>query len=240
VTSPDSYGNMNPALGGQITSAYAAGNIPNKGHGVITSVCGTGLFALTLLAGTGGAMAGSVEMSLAQLAERTSSECRVEYAVTRRRYKYTLLSTPEKLSLIRDQFSLNFSDLSKVLRISRPTLYSWIRDDASPHEQNLTRIEQLYVLAMEWHRISAAPVGKMRRFIQSGSSLIERLSQPSIHTGAVRETLVSLQRLILRAAESKRGRKTITDELIEKFGFPEPRDGERQSNIEEATGFYAG
>ena len=135
----------------------------------------------------------------------------------------------EKLASIQRYFSMNVSDLASVLRVARPTVYSWIKQRSEPRDANLDRIERLYRLGRSWRKMSDKPVGaflKMKK--QGGTSLLDDSSAPQLNEAAILTTLKDVSRTIqapskrLSVAESasKRGLKPVSRN-IKKWSFDE-------------------
>jgi transcriptional regulator with XRE-family HTH domain len=167
---------------------------------------------------------------------RTSASYRLELASARKREVPEELDPSGELAYIQDQFSLNVSELAKVLRVSRPAVYAWLRDETEPQPEHLRRIHQIYSLAKEWRAISDAPLGRMRHSILGGTSIISLLELELIDRSAVRNSFDAIGTTMLRTSETRRGRKTVTDELMEQFGFAEDSPEDRERLVSEATG----
>lgn len=70
-----------------------------------------------------------------------------------------VLDIPSQLSLIKDSFSLSITDMSKILMVERPTIYSWL-NGGPPREANQTRINFLMGAAGKWNSACTYPIGK--------------------------------------------------------------------------------
>src|SRR5277367_160352 len=55
-----------------------------------------------------------------------------------------MLDAQEKLAGIRRYLSLSVTDLAKALHVVRPTIYSWLRDEATPRAEHAQRLEAVY------------------------------------------------------------------------------------------------
>src|ERR1700687_4713982 len=60
-----------------------------------------------------------------------------------------MLDAQEKLAGIRRYLSMTVTDLAKAMRVGRPTIYSWLRDDASLRPEHAKRLEEIYKIARE-------------------------------------------------------------------------------------------
>jgi hypothetical protein len=62
---------------------------------------------------------------------------------------------------LQEQFAFNISELSAVLQVSRPTVYSWIRGDVEPRGGSLQRIDLLNTLVKQWNAISSRSIASV-------------------------------------------------------------------------------
>lgn len=88
-------------------------------------------------------------------------------------------SASSKLARIRSNLSLQVAELARILRVERPTIYSWMRDDnIELRSENRERLDQLEDLAISWQELSSAPLGSLIRTPnESGSSIVSLLEQ---------------------------------------------------------------
>lgn len=126
-----------------------------------------------------------------------------------RRFVREELSVEEQLAAIQRNLSLNVSELSNALAVTRPTIYAWLRAEKEPQPENLARIQQVYRIARFWRSMSAHPVGNLRNAIQesTGRSLIGELSASHLDENALRSTLTTLR----AAAPDVLRRRSIAD-----------------------------
>lgn len=144
-------------------------------------------------------------------------------------------SLSRRVAAIRHYLSLTITDLARVLRVERPTVYAWIAETSRPHDQNLVRIWRIYELACAWRSLSTKPLGKLIREPVGGASLLDLLSSANLPTAQIREVLRSCADLQRTSPESvpKGG---LTDALrSHKFG-PLP-DEQRQDSFDQETSF---
>lgn len=67
----------------------------------------------------------------------------------------------EMVATIRASLSLNISQSAKMLGVQRPTLYSWMREEAEPQPANLLRLRCIFGLARYWNQLSGRqPLGR--------------------------------------------------------------------------------
>lgn len=86
----------------------------------------------------------------------------------------SVLDIPSQLSLIKDSFSLNITDMSKVLMVERPTVYSWL-NGSPPREANQTRINFLTDAAEKWNSMCTDPIGKYLKVNSIGRNSVFEL-----------------------------------------------------------------
>ncbi len=69
--------------------------------------------------------------------------------------------TSGAVAAIRSAPSLQIKELATVIGVSRPTIYSWLRDEEKPQPQNRKRIAHLLKFANAWNSMSKVPIGSM-------------------------------------------------------------------------------
>jgi predicted DNA-binding transcriptional regulator AlpA len=120
----------------------------------------------------------------------------------------------EIISILRAAFSLNITEVARVLQVKRPTIYAWINDAAEPHAHNLTRLNELLRIARHWMRLSNKPLGAfVRQADRLGQSLVDFLSSEVVdepeafrRLGALHKKLSALKpRKSIREAALQRG-----------------------------------
>ena len=146
---------------------------------------GTGFFVLGLSVGTGGTMSSPALAATTLGAATNVNVGQVEYLIGKKRSEDDLVETSERLAFVQHQFSLNISDLAQVLRVSRPTVYSWMREEAEPHLDNINRARELFRFARLWRNMSVHPIGRLlRRPLNNGLSLFTLLSEDGVPLGS--------------------------------------------------------
>lgn len=122
------------------------------------------------------------------------------------------LSTREKLMALRRYFSLNVSELSRSLRIERPTVYSWLTESADPHTRNIERLNRLYRLGQSWRRSSATPVGGANKIqLSGGRTLLDLFAEEELDNEAILATFAELRGLLADQRIKARNRESIAD-----------------------------
>jgi hypothetical protein len=130
-----------------------------------------------------------------------------------------LLDTQEKLAGIRRYLSMNVTDMARALRVARPTVYSWFRDEAGLRSHHLQRVEAIYRIARRWRRISTQPVGAfLAQPLASGDSLHDLVSAKALNESDIQDAFAQIQKALNRSSgqagivdiAKKRGLKLAT------------------------------
>lgn len=126
-----------------------------------------------------------------------------------------MLDAQEKLAGIRRYLSLTVSDLARVLRVGRPTVYSWLRDEANLRAEHARRLEAIYRMAREWRAISTGPVGSfLSQPAESGDSLLTLLSAKVLDSPAIQSAFAQI-----RAASTRTSGRPNVMEVAKQRGF---------------------
>lgn len=126
-----------------------------------------------------------------------------------------MLDAQEKLAGIRRYLSLTVSDLARVLRVGRPTVYSWLHDEASLRAEHAHRLEAMYKIAREWRTMSTKPVGSyLKAPTASGDTLLTLLSARALDSSAIRSAFAQI-----RAASVRAPRRASLMEVAKQRGF---------------------
>ena len=80
-------------------------------------------------------------MTLSLLSELDEPECDM--------LREPIVSNAERVRFIRHAFSLNNKQMADVLRVSRPTVYSWMNGETSIHSAGQQRVNMIYELARQ-------------------------------------------------------------------------------------------
>lgn len=105
-----------------------------------------------------------------------------------------VISTAEKIELVRDGFGVSISQLAKILRTSRPSIYSWLEGEI-PREQYLQRIEKIFNFAKYWTEINPyhfSPGPILRQPLGGLPSMLEQLEQEELHSDEIKVSLTLL------------------------------------------------
>jgi hypothetical protein len=189
---------------------------------------------LGLAVGTGGPAATpsfgvGASSSIVRCSTAPSQSARIRQAIP--------LSTREKLMAVRRYFSLNMTELSRSLRVERPTVYSWLAESAEPHLRNLERLNRLYGLGRSWRRTSATPVGDTNKIpLSSGRTLLDLISEESLDQEAIRASFPELRALLAFRKSTARNRESIA-EAGHRLGLRSVPLEVQQQSLDDETGF---
>jgi len=197
-----------------------------------------GVFAVFLAAGTGGLVSSVSTSAVAEIeSPRTGSVCRIDCASKFRREseEERIEGSTQTLSVLQHYLSLNLSELAMVLQVSRPTIYSWLRDQSSPQAQNVARLRQLFKLAKMWPGISRKPVGShLKTPVMDGRSVLDLLSEDRIDPELVRTALASCAVLVER--EAARHRPRTAAEVAKQYGLRSQSKDSQEESVAQETG----
>ena len=107
-------------------------------------------------------------------------------------------SIAEKLSAIFSFFGLSKSDLARILHVSRPSLYAWLKGQSEPGLENMRTIQKLYSLIEPsetgtWSTIFYGYIEKP--FGAFKKSLIEALSEPELDEEEIRAMVKEIRQM---------------------------------------------
>lgn len=98
---------------------------------------------------------------------------------------------------IRSMLSLSITELSAILDVKRPTIYSWLRGDSQPHPRNLERIAFLHQVSQRWDELSGRPLRRHLRhaFDENGTTLFGLLQSDDLDFDEIEKHLLALAKL---------------------------------------------
>jgi hypothetical protein len=177
----------------------------------ISSVAANAFLIATFLVGTGG-------LAVPRIIEYVPSgtlQVRIPRGGENKIDADRMLDAQEKLAGIRRYFSLTVSDLAKVLRVGRPTIYSWLRDEVILRTEHAQRLEDIYKMAREWRAMSSKPVGPfLNQPAKSGDTLLTLLSAKVIDPPSVQSAFAQI-----RDASTRAPRTPSVMEVAKQHGF---------------------
>jgi hypothetical protein len=198
-----------------------------------------GVLAAFFIAGTGGAISCASTSAVVQKMDSSStgSMCRIECVSKSRLEDETerIAGSAEGLPTIQHHLSLNLSDLAAVLRVSRPTIYTWLRSESSPQAHNVSRMRLLFRVAKTWAGVSPRPLGShLKTAVVEGQSVFDLLSQERIERELVRGALATCSRKMEQEAARPRPRSAA--EIAGQYGLRSQSKHSQEESVAQETG----
>lgn len=139
------------------------------------------------------------------------------------------LSVADQVRELQTVLSLNKSELARILRVSRPTVYDWL-DDGQPNADNVSRIQTLLRLLRESRVSPANPL--FPRFVRSplesgGRPLLEALGEETIDEANLRSAIRRAKAL----GDAIDSRREEREARLRAAGFEEPDAEQRKVNL---------
>jgi len=133
---------------------------------------------------------------------------------------------------IRTRLSLSITELSVILDVKRPTIYSWLRGDSQPHARNLERISFLHQISQRWYDLSGRPLRRHLRhaFDDNGTTLFGLLKKDDLDFEEIEKHLLALAELPVSPKLSS------MKELAARYGFPAGPNPESEASWELESG----
>ncbi len=147
----------------------------------------------------------------------------------------TLPSTDVQIATIRSALSLQMKELAEVVGVERPTIYSWLNAQNSPQPVNRDRLHTIYRLALQWNRLSAAPLGKYLHIPgDEGHSVFNSLKKKPI---VDEKAITGRFKEIAHEAKGKpRATSRSVREIARKHNIDPGRITDREDEIDLVTG----
>ena len=153
------------------------------------------------------------------------AEPRVSYAFQ----ELMSLSVVEQVQELVAALSLNKSLLAQLLRVTRPTVYSWLQGK-EPNTANTGRLHTLLRILVRTSVSGATPLNA--RFVREpmdldGPSIVELLAARELDETRIVQALEQAQTL----ADAASHRRTTREERLRALGFEEPTSKERRHGL---------
>jgi transcriptional regulator with XRE-family HTH domain len=191
-----------------------------------------GAVVISMLVGTGGIASGATVSWI----PHESPSYRVRCTSLTSQSPVALLDTRERMAGLRRYLSLNISDLARVLRVERPTVYAWLKGSSAPHPGNLKRLEKIYRLAREWRARSSTPMGVyVRESIENGCSVLDHLAEENPDEQAIGRAFSAIRARLDQEQTTRSARRRSVDESAQLHGFPSVPEAVQKKNFDEAT-----
>ena len=139
------------------------------------------------------------------------------------------LSVVEQMQELQAALSLNKSQLARILRVSRPALYDWLRGK-EPNTANANRVHTLLRCLAQSRVSSANPLNA--RFVRQpadldGPSLLDLLSEEQIDVYGVVAAIEQAQAL----GDAATRRRAAREERLRNLGFEDPGREQRREQL---------
>ena len=147
------------------------------------------------------------------------------------------ISHNETIASIRSALSLQIKELAEILRVQRPTIYSWINDEVEPSAGNRERMQQVYRVASQWTRRCNLPAERLVRAAGTdGHSVLDLLKADEIDEQDIvrRFDRLAAERMKMKA-ESDRKRPTAAV-VARRHGLNQNEISDQQHLIDAETG----
>jgi DNA-binding transcriptional regulator YiaG len=199
----------------------------------------SGVFAALLIVGTGGSISSASTSTVAQElgSTGTGSVCRIQCVTKspREDEEDQLAASPEGLPVIRHHLSLNLSDVAAALRVSRPTIYAWLRGESSPHFHNKSRMRSLYRVAKMWSGMSQKPLGSYLKLpVHEDRSIFDLLCEEKVDSALIRAGFTACARMFERDVTRLRPRSA--SEIAKQFGLRSQSSPSQEESVAQETG----
>jgi DNA-binding transcriptional regulator YiaG len=143
----------------------------------------------------------------------------------------------EIIAAIRSSLSLQIKELAEILRVQRPTVYSWIKNEVEPSPTNRERLQHLYRIALKWKQLCNLPADSLIRSTGAdGHSVLELLKADEVDQVAIMKRLDGLatqRRKMKREADEKR---PTADALAQSLGLGPDDISDQQEFVDALTG----
>lgn len=140
-----------------------------------------------------------------------------------------LLTAPRQVRELQAALSVNKSELARILRVSRPTVYDWL-DDGEPNAENIDRILRLFRFLQDARVSSAKPLFPRLVRLPPGPgepALLDSLREETLDETAIMEALRRAKAMgdaIDREREQREAR-------LRTAGFEEVDAEQRKANL---------
>ncbi len=109
----------------------------------------------------------------------------------------SITDVPAAVADIRSVLLNSITELSAILDVKRPTIYSWLRGDSHPHPRNLERIASLHQISQRWSELSGRPLRRHLRhaFDENGTTLFSLLKSDELDFDEIEKHLLAIAKL---------------------------------------------
>lgn len=142
-----------------------------------------------------------------------------------------------RIAEARDRLSLNVTQFADVMRVGRPSVYGWIREETMPRENQQLRLKELYDVAREWRDLSDIPVGKYLVMpLSDGASLLQLLREPELDRQRISRSMRQIASAIQAAEYRKRasGYRSMAS-VMRAHGIQEDSEEVQRQRVEDIS-----
>jgi DNA-binding XRE family transcriptional regulator len=138
----------------------------------------------------------------------------------------------EQINDLRKYMGFNISELAKIIKVKRPTIYEWL-EGKSPNPRNQTRLDLIYSFCKRWKEMGAGRLGRYmyRNVTQDNKCLMDLLEEKIINEGQINKVLDVIAASLF---ESKKGR-AAREKILKSEGFESISKGEQRSRLMKLT-----
>jgi len=145
--------------------------------------------------------------------------------------EHSIRSAAEQLTFIRHYLSLSVSDLARVARVQRPTIYSWLQG-AAPRREALGRLAMLERVAAYWKSLADRPLGALASLAIGASG---ETFAVLLETESEEQLRAVLDQLVARTAK----RAPSIKDALAAHGLPDVSEAERAEGRQRALRLQA-
>lgn len=99
-----------------------------------------------------------------------------------------IISTKEMVEVITSSLGLGMTDLQKVMRVQRATLYNWKKGGDVKGDDSLTRLNSVYAIAKEVNDFNTQPFGRITKtHTIKGKTYLQQLSEDNLNPSDIVE-----------------------------------------------------
>ncbi|PSW72176.1 hypothetical protein C9J41_17825 [Photobacterium sp. GB-50] len=97
-----------------------------------------------------------------------------------------IISTKEQIEVIIGSLGLGMTDLQKVMRVQRATLYNWKKGGDVKGDDSLTRLNSVYSIAKKVNEFNTQPFGRITKtHTLKGKTYLQQLSEDNLNTSDI-------------------------------------------------------
>ena len=110
---------------------------------------------------------------------------------------YTPDELKHLLTKIQAAFGVSTRDLANILGVQRQTIYAWNREENTPKEHNITRLQELDRKADDWNKLSSHPAkSAMKVKLHDKKSLFDLLTAEVLDHHKITKAMSAVAQLV--------------------------------------------